>query len=103
MINVDKNPAYPPATTELKESKILRKKCKLRQVKYLNNIVEQDHRNIKRLVKPGMEFGLCKTAWKTIQGFESINMIRKGKIKGFEKGDILGQISFINKIFGVAA
>ena len=103
VINVDKNPAYPPSTTELKESKKLRKKCKLRQVKYLNNIVEQDHRNIKRLVKPGMGFGSCKTAWKTIQGFESMNMIRKGQIKGVEKGDILGQISFINKIFEIPA
>ena len=50
-----------------------------------------------------MGFGSCKTAWKTIQGFESMNMIRKGQIKGVEKGDILGQISFINKIFEIAA
>ena len=44
VINVDCNPAYPTAVKELKAEGILRKRCKLRQVRYLNNIVEQDHR-----------------------------------------------------------
>ena len=66
VINVDKNPAYPPAEEELKKVKELPKKCKLRQVKYLNNIVEQDHRNIKRLSKLGMGFGSFNTALRTI-------------------------------------
>ena len=44
VLNVDKNAAYPPAIEELKEEKLLGKKSKLRQVKYLNNRVEQDHR-----------------------------------------------------------
>ena len=43
---------------------------KLRQSKYLNNIVEQDHRGIKRLVKPGMGFGSFNTARITIRGYE---------------------------------
>ncbi len=54
VITVDKNPAYPKAIKELKPAKKLSEKVKLRQSKYLNNIVEQDHRGIKRLVKPGM-------------------------------------------------
>jgi hypothetical protein len=62
---------------------------------------EQDHRFIKRRVNPGLGFGSFNTARRTIQGYEAINMIRKGQIKNVEKGDVIGQISFINEIFGV--
>lgn len=64
VITVDKNPAYPKAVRELKAAKKLPEIVKLRQNKYLNNIVEQDHRGIKRLVEPGMEFSFfsCGTA-----------------------------------------
>ena len=54
VINVDKNAAYPKAIDELKEKEELPELVELRQNKYLNNIVEQDHCVIKRLVKPGM-------------------------------------------------
>ena len=53
VINVDKNAAYPKAMAELKAAGILPESVELRQVKYLNNLIEQDHRFIKRLVKPG--------------------------------------------------
>ena len=46
MINLDKNPAYSPAIEELKSEKVLEEKSKVRQVKYLNNLVEQDHRGV---------------------------------------------------------
>ncbi len=58
----------------------------------MNNIVEQDHRFIKRRVNPGWEFGSYPTAWRTIQGYETMNMIRKGQIEGAEKGNIVAQI-----------
>ena len=58
VITVDKNAAYPKAIDELIAKKELHENVELRQKKYLNNIVEQDHRSIKRLVKPGMGFGL---------------------------------------------
>ena len=47
---------------------MLAKSVELRQVKYLNNLIEQDHRFIKRLVKPGMGFFSFETAWQTLQG-----------------------------------
>lgn len=56
VINVDKNAAYPPAVDHLKAEEQLPKTTELQQVKYLNNRVEQDHRFIKRLTKPGMGF-----------------------------------------------
>lgn len=101
VITVDKNAAYPKAINELKADKELPKEVKLRQ-KYLNNIVEQDHREIKRLVKPGMGFGSFNTARRTIRGYEMMNMMRKGQIEGIQKGAIRG-VLFINKIFGVVA
>jgi len=74
VINVDKNAAYPKAVDELKEKEELSEQVELRQNKYLNNIVEQDHRAIKRLIKPGMGFGSFNTARRTIRGYEIMNM-----------------------------
>jgi len=75
----------------------------LRQIKYLNNLVEQDHRFIKRLVKPGLGFFSFQSAWRTLQGYEVMNMIRKGQMQGVNKGDVTGQVAFIASLFGVAA
>jgi len=103
VINVDKNAAYPKAIDELKAKKELSKRVELRQNKYLNNRVEQDHRFIKRLVKPGMGFGSFNTARRTIKGYEIMNMLRKGQVKKVEKGAVKERVKFIAEIFGVAA
>jgi len=103
VINVDKNAAYPKAIDNLIADENLPKTTELRPVKYLNNIVEQDHRFIKRLVNPGMGFGSFNTARRTLRGYEAMNMIRKGQIQGVEKGDIQAQVDFVSQIFGVAA
>ncbi len=68
VINVDKNAAYPKAIADLKATGMLPEGVELRQVKYLNNLVEQDHRCIKRLVKPGMGFFSFETAGRTRPG-----------------------------------
>ena len=103
VITVDKNPAYPKAIKELKAAKKLPEKVKLRQIKYLNNIVEQDHRGIKRLVRPGMGFGSFNTARRTIRGYEIMNMMRKGQVLGVPRGAVKERVLFINRIFGVVA
>ena len=103
VINVEKNAAYPKAMAELKAAGELAESVELRQVKYLNSIVEQDHRFIKRLVKPGMGFFSFETAGRTLQGYEIMNMIRKGQVRGVGKGDITGQVFFITSLFGGAA
>jgi IS6 family transposase len=102
VINVDKNAAYPKAFNELKAEGHLAGACELRHVKYLNNLIEQDHRCIKRLTKPGMGFFSFETAWRTLQGFEIMNMIRKGQVQGMEKGDVRDQMTFIATLFAVA-
>jgi IS6 family transposase len=103
VINVDKNAAYPKAMTDLKVAGLLPKQVGLRQVKYLNNLIEQDHRFIKRLVKPGLGFFSFQTAWRTLQGYEVMKMIRKGQVQDVNKGNITGQVAFIASLFGVAA
>jgi transposase, IS6 family len=62
VINVDKNPAYPPAVEQLKEEGTLPNRTQLRQCKYLNNLIEQDHRFIKRRVTLGLGFFRFNTA-----------------------------------------
>ena len=103
VITVDKNAASPKALKEMKAAGDLAASCELRQSKYLNNLVEQDHRFIKWLVKPGMGFFSFETAWNTLQGYERMNMLRKGQMHGVEKGNITGQISFIASLFGLVA
>jgi putative transposase len=56
-------------------------KIELRQVKYLNNVVEQDHRAIKRKVRPMMGFKSFWSASVTLAGIELMQMIRKGQLK----------------------
>jgi transposase, IS6 family len=68
VITVDKNAAYPKAFKELRTEGIMPRPCELRQSNYLNNLVEQDHRFIKRLVKLGMGFFSFATAWRTRAG-----------------------------------
>src|SRR5665647_3376452 len=68
VITVDKNPAYPPAINELKNDKILPQNVGIRQIKYLNNIIEQDHRYIKRIVNPMLGFQSFQSANKTLKG-----------------------------------
>ncbi len=87
MINVDKHAAYPKAIAELKATGMLAEAVELRQVKYLNNLIEQDHRFIKRLVKPGMGFFSLETAKRTLQGYEIMNMMRKGQLIPFQGED----------------
>lgn len=100
---MDKNAAYPKAFAELKAPGDLPESCELRQVKYLNNLIEQDHRFIKRLTKPGMGFFSFETAWRTLQGFEVMNMIRKGQVQGVAKGNVRGQVTLIATLFGAVA
>jgi IS6 family transposase len=103
VITVDSNTAYPPAFSALQQDGTLLETCTLRQCKYLNNVVEQDHRFIKRRVNPGLGFGAFHTAQRTIQGYEAMHMLRKGQLKGLAKGDVLAQNRVINQLFGLAA
>ena len=101
VINVDGNPTYPKVIGELKRSGRLGRCCRCRPVRYLNNIVEQDHRAIKRRVRASQGFRSFRSATRTIQGIETVNMIRKGQVRWVAKNDIVGQIAFVAGLFGL--
>jgi transposase, IS6 family len=103
VITVDKNAAYPPAFDDLQHEGTLPEICQLRQCKYLNNVIEQDHRFVKCRVNPGLGCGAFTTAQQTIQGYEAMHMIRKGQLEGITKRDVLAQNGVINRLFGLAA
>jgi len=103
VINVDQNPAYPPAVELLQEKGNLPNRTQLRRCKYLNNIIGQDHRFIKRRVNPGLGFFSFNTAWRTIRGYETMYMIRKEQIAGIGRDDIQMQVRFMSNLFGIAA
>ena len=49
-----------------------------------------------------MGFFSFETAWRTLQGYEAMNMLRKGQLRGVENGDSMEQVAFIARLFGVA-
>ena len=102
-ITVDKNPAYPRAAADMKRAGQLWRFSRLRQCKYLNDIVEQDHRRIKRLVRPGLGFGSLQTARRTLAGYETMAMIRKGQVRIIAGRNMPAQTAFVAGLFAVAA
>ena len=102
VMNVDKNPAYPAAVEALKADGAIPRRVALRQCKYLNNVIEQDHRTVKKRVWLAKGDGSFQSAWRTLQGIETVNMIRKGRVRWLAKGDAVGQAHFISELFGLA-
>ena len=89
-VNIDKSGSNKSAIIAI--SKSLEKPIKIRQNKYLNNRIEQDHRFIKKRIKPMLGFKSFNSARRTIAGIESVRMIQKGQILG----QIKSQFSFQN-------
>ena len=77
--------------------------CRLRQTKYLTNIVEQDHRALRKTWRAMKCFRAFNTAERTLQGVEAMHMIKKGQVKRLDGRDALGQVKFIESLFGIAA
>ena len=102
VINVDKNPAFPAAVEALKGEGTLLRRVRLRQCKYLNNVVEQDHRTVKKRTWLAKGYGSLVTAWRTLQGIEAVNMIRKGRARWVSREDCIEQATFIAELFGLA-
>ncbi|CAH2603025.1 protein of unknown function [Rhodovastum atsumiense] len=102
-ITVDKNAAYPKAVAEMKAAGELWWRSRLRQCKYLTNIVEQDHQRIKRLTTPGLGFGSFRTARRTLAGYEAMAMMRKGQVRRIDGRDMKAQAAFIASLFNIAA
>jgi putative transposase len=80
VINIDKSGANKSGIRSINRELLTVKKIKIRQCKYLNNIVEQDHRNIKRRISIDTGFKEFESAQRTLAGIEVVNIIRKGQI-----------------------
>jgi transposase-like protein len=102
-ISVDKNAAYPEAFSASQDERIVPKDCKLRRVKYLNNVIEQDHRFVKKKVRASQCFKSFHTAERTLEGIEAVNMMRKGQVKRLSGNDAQGQAKFVASLFQIAA
>ena len=100
IITVDKNASYPIAIDELKNEKKLSKNIEIRQVKYLNNIVEQDHRSVKRIITPMLGFRSFRSASKTLKGIEAMNMVKKKQVNNLNYF-VLNEVKYINPLFGI--
>ena len=65
--------------------------------------MEQDHRRLKRLVRPGLGFGSFWTARRTLAGYEVMAMVSKGQVRRIGGCDMWAQANFVAKLFDVAA
>ena len=88
----------------LKAEGALEEDCQHRPVQYLNNVLEQDHRAIKRRVRASQHFRSFWGAWRTITGYETIHMIRKGQACWSAAGAKVGLIHrFILGLFAATS
>jgi transposase-like protein len=91
-VTVDKSGSNKAALDYCNQDLSENEKIQIRQIKYLNNIIEQDHRFIKKRTKPTLGFKYFHSARETISGIESVRVIQKGQITGQTKN----QSSFKN-------
>ncbi|EOO71732.1 hypothetical protein IIC_04248 [Bacillus cereus VD021] len=101
VITVDKNPAYPIAIEQLKKEKSIPNGMRLRQQKYLNNIVEQDHRFIKKRIRSMLGFKCFDTATSILSGIEAMHMKKEQIDLRDQSGQ--NQEEFIHQLFELVA
>jgi len=105
VINVDKDKAYPCVFSAMQEKGSFAN-TELRRVKYLNNIIEQDHRTVKKQHNHSLGYKEFASARNTIEGIEARHMIFKGQIDRIPDGTAYDVKLFIEGLFkaqGLAA
>jgi transposase-like protein len=70
---------------------------------FLNNVIEQDHRVSKKRTWLAKGYKTFPSARRTLEGIETIHMIRKGRIRRVAKNNVVAEAKFIAKLFGLAA
>ena len=98
VITTDKYAATEMAILEEKYYGDLSCRTQHRMIKYLNNIVEQDHRFIKRKTNQMLGFKSYESTKRTISGIEIMHMIHKGQVEEIQ--DVLSEVQFISSNFG---
>ena len=67
----------------------------IRPCKYLNNIIEQDHRYVKKKTRSALGFKAFYSAHATLQGIELIQMIRQGQVGPIPDGSLIEQFNYL--------
>ncbi|MDE1489168.1 IS6 family transposase, partial [Xenorhabdus bovienii] len=79
VVTLDKSGANKAALDEINKEKPKNKPINIRQNKYLNNLIEQDHRNVKRRTRPMLGFKNFRGTQTLLAGIELVSMLRKGQ------------------------
>ena len=102
VINVDKNGAYTMAKRQLEKEEKWPPHLILRQNKYMNNIIEQDHRRVKWKMNHAMGYHSMWHAWATTTGVEIMHMIKKGQLSWHSSAkNVQSRCHFVHKLFGL--
>ena len=99
----DRLKSYPGAVREMKREGELWRFTRHRRGRWLNNLVEQDHRRIKRRTRPMLGFESFRTARRTLAGVEAMAMLAKGQVRAVPGNDMPAQRAFVRQIFGLPA
>ena len=97
LINIDKSGANKAGVNQFNSDSDRR--VKIRQCKYLNNIVEQDHRRVKRITRSMLGFKSFHSAQSTLAGIELVAMLKKGQMKK----NLVGALSSTEQFYALAA
>ena len=97
LINIDKSGANKAGIKQFNTDN--KKRVKIRQCKYLNNIIEQDHRRVKRITRSMLGFKNIHSAQKTLAGIELVAMLKKGQMKK----NFAGTLSPAEQFYALAA
>lgn len=102
-IGTDKHASYTEAIASSVKEIVLPTDRKLRRVKYLNNVIELDHRAVRRRWRAMQCFRSFHTAERALEGVEALPMMRKGQVKRLDGRDSVGQARFVESLFGASA
>jgi transposase-like protein len=96
LINIEKSGANKVGINQFNDEN--NRRVKIRQCKYLNNIIEQDHRRIKRITRLMLGFKSFRAAQNTLAGIELVAMLKKGQMKK----NIVGSLSPAEQFYALA-
>jgi transposase, IS6 family len=99
----DRLKSYPGALRTMEQEGELRRFTRHRRGRWLNNLVEQDHRRVKRRTGPMLGFQGFWTARRTLAGVEAMAMLAKGQVRVAPADDVPAQRAFVHGVFGLAA
>ncbi len=102
-IVTDRLTSYPGALQGMKRAGELGRFARHRRGRWLNNLVEQDHRRIKRRTRPMLGFKRFVTARRALAGVEAMAMLAKGQVRAVPANDMPAQRTFVHQVFGLAA